>query len=309
MMPVVKKYLPYLAALTYSSIFGFSFLFTKEGLTLIPTYKLLGYRFGLAALVLTILWLTGFIKLHFKGKEMGLLIVLSVIQPFLYFIFETQGINHTTSSEAGLMISLIPVVVTILATLFLGEKPSKIQLVFIITSVLGVIFIMVMKGALNVEKHYTGFLYLGGAVLMAGIYNILSRLLSLKFKPVEITFIMMWSGAVFFNLISIIKYGGVTKDYLAPLLNRGALITIIYLGVFSSIVAFFMLNYTLSKLEAHQAAVFANLTTIISILAGVIIRGESFYWFQIVGSLMIITGVWGTNYYGRIQKKAEELPG
>ncbi len=307
-MSKMKEYFPYAAALTYSSIFGFSFLFTKLGLDNITPYQLLGFRFGLAAVTLTLIWLTGLIKLNFKGKKMSLLVTLSVIQPFLYFMFETHGINHTTSSEAGLMISLIPVVVTILATIFLGEKPTKIQVFFIIISVLGVVFIMIMKGALNVEKHFAGLLFLAGAVLMAGIYNILSRLLSLNFKPVEITFVMMWAGAILFNLVSLINYQGNFRDYLNPLLNWGVLFTVIYLGIFSSIIAFFMLNYTLSELKAHQAAVFANLTTIISILAGVIIRGENFYWFQVVGSLMIITGVWGTNYYGKIQKKAEELP-
>lgn len=35
-----------------------------------------------------------------------------------------------------------------------------------------------------------------------------------------------------------------------------------------------------------------------SIVAGVLIRHEPFYWYQIVGAIMILSGVWGTNYFG-----------
>ncbi|HLV09717.1 MAG TPA: DMT family transporter [Halanaerobiales bacterium] len=307
-MFLFKKYLPYIAAFTYSSIFGFSFLFTKEGLEVIDPYRLLAFRFGLAALGITFLWIVGLIKLNFRGRKMGLLLLLSLVQPFFYFVFETLGIRYTDSSEAGLVISLIPVVVTVMAVVFLKEKPTKLQTVFILTSVFGVSFIMIMKGALQLEKDYRGLIFLAMAVLMGGIYNILSRYLSLQFKPLEITFIMMWSGAVLFNAISIINYKGTIRNYFLPLFNKTGLITVIYLGLFSSIVAFFMLNYTLARLEAHRAAVFSNLTTVISIMAGVFIRGEDFYWFQIIGGILIIIGVWGTNYFGKTRKRAKEMP-
>jgi drug/metabolite transporter (DMT)-like permease len=53
----------------------------------------------------------------------------------------------------------------------------------------------------------------------------------------------------------------------------------------------------LSKLEAAQVAVFGNLVTVISIFAGIIILNEQFKWFHVVGSVLILAGVWGTNRY------------
>ncbi|ACL69618.1 DMT family transporter [Halothermothrix orenii] len=304
-----NKYLPVISGITFSTIFGFSFMFTKEALDIISPFQLLGYRFATAALVLTLLYVTGLIKINLKGKKLGLLFTLALIQPVLYFVFETLGIHLTTSSEAGLMISLIPVVVAILASIFLKEKPNRVQLFFIILSVVGVAFIMVMKGALSVEKNYFGIFLLLGAVSMAGIYNILSRKLSLNFKPVEITFVMMWFGAIFFNIISFWQIRGNWKIYFGIILRPHVLTSVMYLGILSSVVAFFLVNFTLSRIQSFQSAVFSNLTTVISVMAGIIFRNEPFYWFQIIGAVMIITGVWGTNYYGRnLKKKAEELP-
>lgn len=301
----MSKTLPYFAGLTFSSIFGFSFLFTREALDYVEPIFLLGYRFFTAALVMTILWVFGRIKVQFKGKKKGTLLLLALFQPILYFLLETTGVQKTSASESGLMISLIPIMVTLLAFLFLKEHPSPAQFFFILLSVFGVVFILLMKERVVIESSLIGYLYLGGAVLMAAFYNILSRYLSFKYTPVELTFIMMWSGALVFNSMALYQVQGDVMGYFTPLQTTPLLWAVLYLGVLSSVVAFFMINYTLSKLKAFQSAVFSNLTTIIAVFAGIILRQETFYGFQIVGGILIITGVFGTNYLG--QRNDERL--
>lgn len=303
-----RRILPYLAGIVFSTIFGFSFMFTKTALNEVEPFHLLGFRFAFSAIILTILQVLGIIKINFKGKKLNILLLLSFFQPVTYFICETIGVKMTSSSEAGMMIALIPVFVAVLAIFFLKEIPTLAQMFFIIVSVSGVIFINTMKGSLELSSSILGILMLLGAVISAAIYNILSRKSSLTFKSVEITFIMMWVGTIVFNAIAIgqhINNNNLSK-YLSPLTNLQVLPSLLYLGVLSSVIAFFMLNYTLSKLEASRASVFANLTTIVSILAGVIILNEDFYWFHIVGGVMILAGVWGTNYFGN---KKKELKG
>lgn len=298
-MKKYEAYLPYFAGLIMASIFGLSFMFTKQALETLPTTLLLSYRFALAAVVLTILWLTGLIKLDYKGKPLKALFLLTFFQPIAYFIFETTGVKLTSSSEAGIMIALIPVFVTIFAAIFLKERPGKAQLGFILTSVLGVVFIVMMSGSSDSSGHLAGILALFGAVLAAGVYNILSRKLSKSFTPVEITFVMMWTGAIVFNMISMIS-SIINKEpirYFASLNTMSTLIPILYLGILSSVCAFFMVNFMLSKLPAAISSVFSNLTTVISIVAGVFVRHEAFHWYQIAGGFMIILGVWGTNRY------------
>jgi drug/metabolite transporter (DMT)-like permease len=301
------EYLAIFAGLMVSVIFGFSFLFTKEALDSIQPFHLLGFRFACAALSLTILKFLGLIKIDFKAKKINILLILALFQPVAYFIFETLGLKLSTASEAGMMIALIPVVVAILAAVFLGEVPSNKQLLCIITSVLGVLFIIVMKSNTQFSKQATGLFLLLGAVFSAGIYNILSRKSSLEFSSVEITYIMMMIGAVAFNGVSLVRHylNNQLSSYFVPLANIDILMAVLYLGVLSSVMAFLMVNFMLAKLEAYKSAVFTNLTTIISVLAGVLLRGEPFYWFHLLGGLLIILGVWGTNYYGNQAQKYE----
>ncbi|MFP4199636.1 MAG: DMT family transporter [Halanaerobium sp.] len=295
----LRRFFPYFAGLIFSSIFGFSFLFTKEGLELMTPFQLLGFRFALAFISLSILRITGIINIDFKGKNINLLMLLAVFQPGIYFTFETTGMMYTTSSEAGIMIALIPIAVTILAAVFLKEKTTIIQTGFVLLSVGGVFFIILNRGGSAIEGNLFGILLLSVAVLAAAFYNIISRKLSLQFSPIEITYVMMGFGALAFNLTALYQRNFNLLGYFNILANTKVLLTVIYLGIFSSVLAFFMMNYTLSKINAAQAAVFANLTTVVSILAGVFIRNESFYKFQIIGAVLIIVGVWGTNYFSR----------
>lgn len=204
-----------------------------------------------------------------------------------------------------MIIALIPVAVTILAAFLLNEKPTFFQTLFILISISGVFFNTIMQYGVEERGKIPGILFLLLAVLMASIYNILSRKLSLWYRPVEITFAMMWTGAVFFNILALLSNRGGFSLYLIPLFNLKVLISVLYLGILSSVSAFFLMNYTLSKIEAAPAAVFAYFSTIVTILAGVLIRGEKFYWYHFIGALLIITGVSGTNFLGR--RKREEI--
>ena len=53
------------------------------------------------------------------------------------------------------------------------------------------------------------------------------------------------------------------------------------------------MNYGLSHLPVSRSTSFANLTTVISMLAGVVFLGEPMSLLSGVASLMIVLGVWG----------------
>lgn len=294
----MKKYLPYLAGVTMSLIFGFSFLFSKAALETLSTFELLFFRFTTATITMTILILLGIIKVNLKDKNLKPLILVAFWQPIIYFIMETKGLQYTTSSEAGVMMAFIPVLVAILAAFLLDEKPSKIQWIFIAISVIGVISIVLGGGNLETKGQLKGIIFLLSAVFSAAMFNIYSRKASQNFTPYETTYSMMILGMITFGLLYLIQ-GILTGDLnIITKISSKVVVSIFYLGVLSSVFAFLLVNYSLSKLPASQSSVFANLTTVVSVVAGITIRGESFELYKLIGAIMIIVGVWGTNYFG-----------
>ena len=300
-----ERFLPLLAAIIYSTIFGLSFMFSKMALEVIRPIELIAFRFLLAAIILTILKGLGLIRVDLKGRKIKILLVTAILQPVLYFIFEVLGVSMSTSSEAGMIVALIPIISAVLGFIFLKESLKAKQLVFILLSIMGVIFINVMKAPVELGKSYMGLIFLLLAAISGSLYNISSRTASKNFEPIETTYVMMWTGAIVFNSISIITsiVRGDIRNYFNPLFNLDALIPIFYLGILSSIIAFFLLNYALAKLPVFQATVFNNISTLVAILAGVFILKENFTLFDMIGAAMIISGVWGTVYFGKEPKK------
>ena len=93
-----KTTLATLAALAGYSIFGFSFLFSKIALNQATPFVLLAIRFVTAFLLLNLVIFLGRIPFSLKGKPVGMLLVLGIVEPVIYFICENYGIAMTTTS-------------------------------------------------------------------------------------------------------------------------------------------------------------------------------------------------------------------
>jgi drug/metabolite transporter (DMT)-like permease len=291
--------LAYLAAIISSILFGLSFLFSKIALAVASPLALVAFRFLLAFFVMSALIVFKIFKINYKNKPIKELILLCLAEPVVYFIFETYGIRETSSSIAGLMLSIIPIAVTILGVYFLKEIPTIKRIMFIVISVSGVAIIGVMSASNNGATSLRGILLLLGAVSCAGLFTIISRKASKHFTPFEITYFMMGCGALFFNIIGILNLiiRGEITTYFEPLKNSEFLISVLYLGILSSVVAYLLINYTLSKIDASNTSVFANISTIVSVVAGVVILKEAFHFYDFIGSALILIGVWGTNRF------------
>jgi drug/metabolite transporter (DMT)-like permease len=284
----MKRYAPIFAGVTYSTIFGFSYLSSKTALEALSPFELLFSRFFLATLVFVLLAAFRVIKLSYRGKPLGGLVAVCLFQPILYFIFETFGIKECSTSTAGLVLGAVPVTVGFLAWLILDEKPTWMRTLSLLVSLSGVGFIALnMSGG---ENTIFGLVLLFGAMASASLYNVFSRKSSRIFKPMETTFVMMVSGTLVFGLFTLFQGAPGLLQRAIPVFPA-----IAYLGVLSSVVAFFLVNFNLSRLKASQSSVFSNLSTAVTVAAGVIFRGEHFGLPQAVGAVLILLGVWGAN--------------
>lgn len=288
-----------LAAFFANVIFGFSFLFSVITLKFAQPLVILAIRFSVAFIILNILWLLRIIKLDFKNKNAFSLIPMCLAQPLFYFIFEIYGISMTSSAISGVIISLVPVFVMVLSSALLKESANLKQWLFAACSIVGTVLINVFSNDGN-ENTVLGILILLGAVLCAAIFNLLSRKKSKEFSPIERTYMMFGTAAVGFNIIAAIMYKG---NYLPQIINACSnpsfSLSIVYLAVVSSIIAFYIYNYATSKIDLIKAASFSNIIPVVSIIAGVLILGDSFSILQFICSALIILGVWGVNHFGK----------
>jgi len=297
--------LAYIAALLHTLITGLSFLFVKTSLVHSSPIHVLSFRFTASFLALMIPILFNKVHISFKGKSLRKLFFLSLIYPISFFAFQTFGLLHASSSEAGIIQSSTPIFTMILSSLFLKEKTTTTQKFSIMLSVMGVIYIFIMKGVgLDLSKSL-GLILILFSILSMSLYLILAREATKHFSVIEISFMMNLMGFIFLNIASLIEHLIERNLHLffEPLKNFDFLISVLYLGILSSLITSILNNYALRKLEASKVSVFGNLRTVVTIFGGVLILKEKLYIYHIIGSLMIILGVMGTNYTQHKQKE------
>lgn len=283
-----------IAASTAYVIFGLSYLFSKMALNITNPIILLCVRFSITFVLLNLLVATKLMKLNLKGKKLLAPILLGVLQPVLYFFLENYGLSYTTTSFTGMISALCPVFTTVLGALILKEKVNKKQWLCICVSIAGVL--MVTMKVSSGENTMLGCACLLLAYFTGSFYSLLVRKLSKDFSAFELTYIMFTVGFVFFLGFSFIQYRGETVSMLADALShRDFVIAALYLGGLSSVGAYMLANYSLAKLPVARQSIFQNMSTIVSVLAGVIIMGDEFTLLNLAAFALILAGVWGVN--------------
>ncbi|NWK69718.1 DMT family transporter [Bacillus paramycoides] len=291
----------YISALLYSFIIGFSFMFVKLALTITNPLDTLAHRFTVAFIAASIPVIFGFVKLNISFKNILALLPLAIFYPALFFAFQAFGLVYTSSSEAGIIQAAIPIFTMILASYFLKEYTNIWQKTSVLISVIGVIYIFIMNGIVAHKTSFIGVILILLSALSSACYNVLARKMTKKFKLMDLTYTMTALGFISFNSIAIVDH--LNKDtitiYFKPFTNGTFLISILYLGLLSSLLTALLLNYSLSYIEAAKISVFSNLSTLITIIAGVVFLHEQIAYYHIIGTIMIIIGVIGTNFLGK----------
>jgi drug/metabolite transporter (DMT)-like permease len=300
--------LAYLFAVLNAVIIGFSFLFVKMSLDYAHPLDTLAYRFVASFAVMSIPVACGWVKLKYRGKPIFKLMLLSVTFPLGFFTLQAFGLQYATSAEGGILYAFTPVVTLVLASVFLKETNTTLQKLSILMSVFGVLFIFIMKGSSIDLSNISGLFLLFLTCIAFAVYSIMARSLSKQFSPAEITYFMLGIGFIVFLIISFTSHlsEGTLGEFLEPLTNSTFIISILYLGVMSSLVTALMSNYILSKMEASKMSVFSNLSTVTSIVAGAMFLGEGVAWYHLVGSGLIILGVIGTQLLGQKSRQTNK---
>lgn len=279
-----KTTLATLAALAGYSIFGVSFMASSVALSQASPLVLLAARFGSAFLALNLIILVWHIPMTFRGKPIKLLLLLGIIHPVFYYICENYGIAMTSTTFSGVLLGTIPVFGLLFGRLFLKESVSLTQFLCAAVSILGV--------ALTSIGGEVSFSVLGAVLLVcasatAALFNVISRNLSVYFSPVERTYVMFAFGSVVFPAIALFQNRNDLSALLLPLSSPSFWAATLFLSLASSVGAFLLLNFANSHISASRVSLFTNCATVISILLGIFVMGDSFSLLQLVGIFLI----------------------
>ena len=283
-------------ALGCETIFGLSYVFTKQATNVASAFAFLGWRFLIAAVFMSLCVAVGLIKVNLRGRKLRPLFIVALCNPAIYYIGETVGIGNTTASESGVILACIPVASLAASTLILREKPKKTQVIGIVITLIGVV-ITVFAAGVQSSLSVVGYLFLFIGVISYALYAVFVDKAG-GFTGAEITYVMMIAGAILFGTIAVIEgfcTGTMSELVTLPLRETGFLVAILYSGICSSILGFILSNTAIALIGVNRTASFIGISTVVAIIAGILLLGESFSLFQLAGAAVIIAGVYIAN--------------
>lgn len=213
--------------------------------------------------------------------------LLSVFEPFLYFVGESQGMLYVSPTTASVIISMIPLLVPIAAFYFLKERLLIKNIIGIIISCAGVVLVVLNKDfAFSVSLK--GVLLLSISVVAAVFYSVTLKKLADVYNPLTL---IAWQNTfgilLFLPLVLIFERHGLHKGLLAI----DPMIPLFKLAIFASSGAFLLYAFSVKQLGAVKANIFTNLIPVLTALLSFWLLNERLLFHNILGIFVVIGGL------------------
>ena len=189
---------PHLALLLAMVFWSTSYVALRIALSALDPFTVMAGRMGVATLLFLPLWGGLLRDLRRKGQWRWLLL-MAFAEPCCYFLLETRALCLTTASQAGMIISLLPLITAVVAWRLLGERVSLRGWIGFALAVAGVVWLSLQSA---VDETATapvlGNFFEGLAMVCAALYTVLARRLSAAYSPLQITAVQSFVGMSFF---------------------------------------------------------------------------------------------------------------
>ncbi len=299
--------LAYLCAFFKGVIYGATPFFTQSLSASLDFLDILVLRFLLSFTVIWLLKNFRVLKIGVRVKDFFVksdrtpiyrrLFLAALFEPVLYMLFETIGISMTTGVTTAVVLSLAPIIYSVAEFIFLREYPTFWQGIFLGSGVFGAIYIAINASDAGGQDHPIGIVFLFMALAVAAMFCVMSRKSSAHFKPIEITYVSCLLGAVAFNAANVVRHliKGDILSYFAPYFDPENLLAFVFLGVISTIGATCMSNYALGRIQISTSSAFSGVSTLVTVLIGVLFANESLEYFHYIGFPFIILRMAGVS--------------
>ena len=293
----------YLALGVVCIVWGVSWVGTKEAVRYMPPIQMVGIRQMLAGLAYVIYFMIRGDQWP-KRKEWYPIIFLSVLNFMISNVFATIGVKLTTAGLSAIIGAIFPLWLVIILAFRGKNRIPPLAWTGILVGFSGVciVFYEHLRDLFNLS--FLGGILLGLIASLSWAYGtIYTKEFASNFNPYHsIGWQMLISGIT----VSLIAQA---SGEVIPVrdIKLYTWMSILFLVVVSSIIAFLAYLYALQKLPTGLVSVYAYINPIVAVLSGSLFTGEPFTILIITGSLITLTGVYIVNR-ALCKKAAVEAP-
>ncbi|MDW3197513.1 MAG: DMT family transporter [Cytophagales bacterium] len=222
-------------------------------------------------------------------KDLLWIFLFGFLGYYLASFLDFQGLKYIKASVERLILFIYPSLVLLLSALFLKQKATKIQVIALAISYIGILFVFVPE----VEADSSSNTLLGGVlVFLSGLsyasYIVGSGWLIPKLGATRFTtYCMLVSCSLV--ILHFFLQGG-TWDEIINYPYQVYVITLL-MAVISTVVPSYFVSIAIKGLGANQFAIFGSLGPVSTIVLAYFFLEETLSTTQFIGGLVVVAGV------------------
>ncbi len=273
--------------LFHQTITALTFPVAKVGLAQLDPYVYAFFRFSISCVIyLPVLIKLGVfrkiqLKIHLRTLIIGMILI-----PFNQVLF-LHGQSMTAASHSSLLFATIPIHIYIMAIIFLKEKATVRRTAGILIAAAGVYLILHQGDVKFGSETLKGDFLVLIAVFAWAVATIMVKPLATIYGAFKITGMALVYGSLLYLPFGF--YQARAFDYSA--VTHVGWLSVIYMGVVVSVLAYVLWYWLLKYLEASRLAIAQNLQPIIASTVAAIFLAEPIGPKFVIGGMIVLSGV------------------
>jgi len=262
-----------------------SFLEGVDSITVLTLRMLFSLPFYLAVIIINAKELKK-TKETLSTKDWGTLVFMGVVGYYLASIFDFEGLTYVTAGLERLILFVYPTLVVLLSALFLKKIISKTAYIALGLTYLGVFIVFIDDAVVSQPNVWLGSLFIFGSALTYAIYLIGTGQLTPKFGSINYTALSM-----IISTIAVFIHYAVVADVGLLFSNSQVLLLCLLMAVFSTVIPSFLISEGIRIIGSSRASIVASVGPVSTIVLAYFFLGESLGGIQLIGTLVVLTGV------------------
>ena len=222
-----------------------------------------------------------------RGK-LGIMILISIVGIGMFNTLQYWSLEYTTALNTLLLQSAGPLIVAIWSLILLGVRLTLAQAIGVMVSLAGVLVILLHGdlGALSSIQFNKGDLIFMVALTIFGFYSVMMlrrpaihglSFLAFTFGCGAVCLVPLWIWELFARPVM--------------QLDAANLLSLFYVAVFPSTLAYLCFNRGVQLIGANRAAPFFHVVPVFGSAMAIVFLGERPQLFHIIGFALVLTGV------------------
>ena len=248
------------------------------------------FRFFVASAVLGVFALIRRMPLP-ERRDLPAVFLAGFLAFTLYHVALNYGEITVGAGSASVLINTAPIFTALLAVAFLGERLRVLGWIGMAVSFFGAALISIGESE-GFGLAPRAFLILVAA-LSSSIYFVIQKPYLEKYGAIAFTTYAVWAG----SLLSLLFLPGLISQI--PAAPARTTLSMVYLGVFPTAIAYVTYAYAFSRMPASRAVSFLYLIPVMAYLIAWVWLGELPTVLSVVGGCVTLCGVLIVNTIGR----------